>query len=297
MININLSGFEFTTLTGGISYNLWNTKFVHFLLERNLPNEGCLGRPLSISMFFYCVGKEHKEYLHRRYPEIPYLEEIEGWEDRDERKAESGNAKKMVYAVYRVAGICDLPFRLSPEQEAEFYFWQLKEDQAKTDEACRYISGTLGGALSAQDSLALFSLISYMESGKGKLAWQYDGEVRRILQILQVIRLEIKYHMVPFFSGCGSKEELMEKYLVTSFALRRLIFCLSETSVAEAEQFLQSAGLSPFALHVILQDELLPCDLRFYRKLTSLYETIWDEEERLLFIRMAESAGKETAHG
>ena len=47
VVTVNLYGFEFTTLTGGISYNLWNTKFVHFLLDENLPDEKYLAHQIG----------------------------------------------------------------------------------------------------------------------------------------------------------------------------------------------------------------------------------------------------------
>ena len=65
----------------------------------------------------------------------------------------------------------------------------------------------------------------------------------------------------------------------------------------EAEQFLKSAGLSPFALHVVLQNELIPADLSIYQQLTNLFAESWDEEEKLLFIGMAEMAGEGSMHG
>lgn len=297
VITINLSGFEFTTLTGGISYNLWNTKFVHFLLKRNLKDEPIMEKPLSISMFFYCLGKEYTEYLQKNYPNLPYLEEITGWDKGTDRKAARSNAEKMAAVIYETTQKCNLPFALSSMQEAEIYLRQLQEDLPETRSACQYIDEVLNEALSTQNNSVLLSLIPYMESGKGKLAWKYVGGTRRILQILYIVRLEEKYHMELFCKGCQSKEELTEKYLVMLFALRRLVFRLSEESVEEAEQFLKSAGLSPFALHVVLQNELLPADLSIYQQLTNLFAESWNEEEKLLFIQMGEMAGEEPMHG
>lgn len=294
VITINLSGFEFTTLTGGVSYNLWNTKFVHFMLRRDLKNELVLEKPLSISMFFYCLGKEYKEYLQKNYQDLPYLEEITGWEKGTERKSVKSNAEKMAAAICEAAQKCHLPLALSSMQEAEIYFRQLKEELPEMKSAHQHIDEVLDEALSTQDYSVLLSLIPYMESGKGKLAWKYTGEARRILQILYIVRLEEKYHMELFCKGCRSKGELTEKYLVMLFALRRLVFRLSEESVEEAEQFLKSAGLSPFALHVVLQNELLSADLSIYQQLTSLFTKSWNEEEKLLFIGMA---GEESMHG
>lgn len=297
VITINLSGFEFTTLTGGISYNLWNAKFVHFLLKRSLKNEIILQKPLSISMFFYCAGKEYKEYLLKKYPEIPYLEELSEWEDNADEEAVLRNAGRMAYAVYKTAGKCSLPYFLPPSQEAEFHFRQLQEELPEIKEACRYIDEALDKALDMQDISALLPLIPYIESGKGKPAWKYMGETRRILQILSIIRLEAKYQEPLFCSGCRSKEELLEKYLVMLSALRRIAFWLSGESAGEAERFLKSADLSPFAVHAALQNELIPSNREIYRYLSNLFYESWNAEERLLFMQMAEMAEEESVHG
>ena len=63
IITFGLVGFEQTTLMGGISYNLVNSKFVNFLLHENLQNE---------------------TYLREHYPDIPYLRSLQGSEETAE---------------------------------------------------------------------------------------------------------------------------------------------------------------------------------------------------------------------
>lgn len=296
VITINLAGFEFTTLTGGISYNLWNTKFVHFILEKHLKNEVFLNKPFSISMFFYCKGQVYTEYLREKYPMLPYLEEIAGWEEGFDKNVLKDNAGKMAAVIERTAKKCGMCIRFSYVVEAEIYFQQLKTDQKKMESALRYINDILDTALEIEDISALCSLIPYIESGNGKYAWEYKSESRKILRILYIIRLEEEYGLPLFSLGCRTKEELMEKYVVLLFALRRLKFALSEASKAEAEQFLLSAGISPFALHMVLQSELLPSDIGIYQGLENLFHDSWDEAERNLFARMAEAVGKESVN-
>lgn len=84
IITFDLTGFEQTTLMGGISYNLVNSKFVNFLLHENLKNEKCLSKQLSLSMFFYCAGEEYAAYLREHYPDIPYLKTLQGVEKTGE---------------------------------------------------------------------------------------------------------------------------------------------------------------------------------------------------------------------
>lgn len=73
LITFNLAGFEQCTLADSISYNLFKCKQIHFILDRNLPNEKYLEKPLSMAMFFYCADDEYGKYLLEKYPDIPYL--------------------------------------------------------------------------------------------------------------------------------------------------------------------------------------------------------------------------------
>mgnify|MGYP001031772367 CR=1 FL=1 len=107
-INFNLSGFEQETLTGGIAYNLSNCKQIHFLLSEKLPNEHFLEKQMSIAMFFYCVGTAYCQYLSSGYPEIPYLKEIEGWEDTNAEDVLDKNAGILCNIVTETAKICRL---------------------------------------------------------------------------------------------------------------------------------------------------------------------------------------------
>lgn len=92
-VNFDLAGFEQSTLTDGIAYNLLNCKQIHILLNQRLPNEKCLHKPLSIAMFFYCAGREYYKYLLKQYPELPFLQEISGWKEEDTEAAVMENAE------------------------------------------------------------------------------------------------------------------------------------------------------------------------------------------------------------
>ena len=93
IITFDLAGFEQTTLMGGISYNLVNSKFVNFLLHENLQNEKYLSRQLSISMFFYCADRKYETYLREHYPDIPYLKTLQGSEETVENAMRSAVEK------------------------------------------------------------------------------------------------------------------------------------------------------------------------------------------------------------
>lgn len=107
IVTFNLAGFDISTLTDGLSYNLVDSKFIHFLLHENLPNEKYLSKQLSISMFFYCVGNEYCDYLLKTYPEIPWLKELTGWNAEETQNTES-NVACIVSAIEEVIRECRL---------------------------------------------------------------------------------------------------------------------------------------------------------------------------------------------
>lgn len=106
LITVDLAGFEQRTLTDNISYNLLDCKQIHFILNRNLPNERYLEKPLSISMFFYCQDNEYCKYLLEKYPDIPYLKAMNI--ENVEQDSVTANEDALWKSVSEVMKICKL---------------------------------------------------------------------------------------------------------------------------------------------------------------------------------------------
>ena len=173
--------------------------------------------------------------------------------------------------------------------EAEKYFQELSQDKEAAKTACLYIDSTLGKALKGQDIGLLLSLIPYIESGDGQLSYKYIGEIHRILRILHIIELEHKYQTPLFCCGCNDKICLIEKYMLTLFAFRRLLFHLSDASAEDAVFYLQQNPLSVFAVYVIIQEELILPDSTVYQNITEIYSDYWNESEKQLFLSLLRS--------
>lgn len=77
LVTLDLAGFDRTTFTDGVAYNLLDCKQVHLILQEDLENEKYLAKPLSIAMFFGTVGEAYGEELVSKYPEIPWLRVID----------------------------------------------------------------------------------------------------------------------------------------------------------------------------------------------------------------------------
>lgn len=107
-ITFNLAGFEGSTLTDGVAFNLLDCKQIHFLLDTKMENERYLDRLLSISMFFYCGQETQLCSLQERYPDLPYLKALDGWERTEGGNGTEKNAETLFHAVREVMGLCHM---------------------------------------------------------------------------------------------------------------------------------------------------------------------------------------------
>lgn len=108
IITTNLLGFEQKTLTDNLAFNLLDCKQIHLLLHENLINEVYLSKQLSISMFFYCLGEDYFRNIAKKYPNLPYLKKIDGWQIGESPNAVKTNAKILFGIVQEVLEQCGL---------------------------------------------------------------------------------------------------------------------------------------------------------------------------------------------
>lgn len=161
--------------------------------------------------------------------------------------------------------------------EAEEYFQKLADNRDALTSCYLHIRNVLNQALSSRNYNALFSLIPYIESGKGHLAFEHIGEIRRILRILNIIALEHKYLEKNFATDCITIDELLNKYYLTLFAFRRILFQLSDVSVDKAIEYLHNNVISHFAVYIIASEELIQTTSIFWEVMVNIYEPYWNE--------------------
>lgn len=175
-------------------------------------------------------------------------------------------------------------------QEAADYFRQMDLDFDATQNAYRHILNTINTALAKRNYPLLYKLIPYIEEGEGHLAFQYIGKTHRYLRMLNIMALEDKYRKLLFCNGCGSAEALWEKYMLTLFAFRRLLFELSTESINQAVAYLQSHPISHFAAYMMAKDELLIPDQAFYETLSHIYTSEWSSADLQQFFALTHSS-------
>lgn len=166
--------------------------------------------------------------------------------------------------------------------EADNYFRELSQNRENIENAWNFITRTINEALSCQNTDLLLSLIPYIEEGHGTHAYKHIGESRRVLRVLHIIELEIKYGKIPFSCGCRTMQEMLEKYLLILFAIRRLQFRPSEAAVSDAVYYLSQNNLSVFAIFVITQQDLIIPDQALYEQIIRIFAEDWTASDQEL---------------
>lgn len=169
--------------------------------------------------------------------------------------------------------------RVSTEEKIERFFQRTEAAYSQAQVPYQNIINTINCALCDHNLDLILSLIPYIESGDGILAYQHIGEIHRILRILHIIELEKKHQKILFLEGCMDTAALLEKYMLSLYAFRRLLFQLSDTSVEEASLYLKRSELSIYAVYIITQGDLMLPDSSFYEKVVEVYSDFWSEED------------------
>lgn len=174
-------------------------------------------------------------------------------------------------------------------KEINDFFIELSTRKEITYNAFSHIQEQANNALQRKDYDQLLSLITYMEISDGHYALQYIGEARRIFRILNIISLEKKFGKTLFCYDCDSLNALMEKYVLVLFALRRIIFHLSDESVDNALTFLYHKNLTPFAIYIFTKDELIIPTPELYETILTMYEDSWTKEDIEQYLALVNS--------
>lgn len=165
------------------------------------------------------------------------------------------------------------------EQEAQEYFCQLKKEYPLAVASYNTILSSINTLLTENNFDSLSSIISYIEEGEGLYAFNYIGATHRLLRILYILQLETKYFLsAPFILDCNNTDDLMNKYVLTLFALRRILFNFTEESVTDAIAWLQQNSVSYIAVQIITQSEHINPNNNFYSLLNTIYPGAFDEQ-------------------
>lgn len=176
-------------------------------------------------------------------------------------------------------------------EEADKYFKELAANREVIRSTYQYITDTITRALQTNDLPMLFALIPYIENLDGTPAYSFTGRSQRILKYLHIILMEDRYQCLLFCNGCADADAVYNKYVSCLLAMRRIAFLLPPASVEEADAFLLSQALSPFAVYMITSDDRIDATGEFYQHMLDLYRGLWTETETQIFIELTHPGG------
>lgn len=101
LVTDNLAGFDRSTLTDNVAYNLLGGIQIHFLEHEMLWEEKFLMKPLSLSMFFFC-NEDCYDYYHSKFPELPYISKVPAEYFKNNYSAEEQMKRRLDLAIKEV---------------------------------------------------------------------------------------------------------------------------------------------------------------------------------------------------
>lgn len=131
-------------------------------------------------------------------------------------------------------------------------------------------------------------LIEYIENGQGNLAFRFVGESRRVLRVMHILQMEIKFGGNLICKGCINKDALMQKYKAILYACRRILFEFHGGMLAEAKECLLQLAPSPFAIYIMCNDDLICASNTFFETIKDEMKSVWNPKEIALFQMMIE---------
>lgn len=164
-------------------------------------------------------------------------------------------------------------------QEMQQYFEELENVKTEIKKDWEECIMTFDYALQFNSFEIIKDLTLYLEMENGSKAFKYIGDARKMWVICNIITIEREKKLPLFCSDCLDFNAILEKYILTTYALRRISLNLSDESRQQAIIFLQEKGISNVAVSCILGSELIIIDDAFIDIMNVCFRNIWSWEE------------------
>ncbi|MBD5464735.1 MAG: hypothetical protein HDR22_02775 [Lachnospiraceae bacterium] len=169
-------------------------------------------------------------------------------------------------------------------QESERILQKLETDKSYCFDLYKTMKQHIDVCLGNKQYEALFDLLPYFEEPDSYPQFHNSSETRRIRILLHILKLELKFEKTPFFSTANDFNSLMEQYLLTVFAMRRLELALSEEAMAEAAAYLTTISPSIYAAMFLSQQEYFENYGNLYWNLYTCMKSFWSIVDKIQWL-------------
>lgn len=169
-------------------------------------------------------------------------------------------------------------------QKSERNLQKLETDKSYCFDLYKTMKQHIDVCLGNKQYEALFDLLPYFENPDSYPQFHNSSETRRIYILLNILKLELKYEKAPFLSTANDFKHIMEQYLLTVFAMRRLELALSEETMAEAAAYLTSLPLTIYAAMFISQNEYFENYKNLFWNLYTCMKPFWSIGDKIQWL-------------
>lgn len=164
-------------------------------------------------------------------------------------------------------------------RQVDEYFEQYQGKIASAETEWKKITEAIDEGLQENYHEVFHKVSEYMTQGSGKAAAENIGEALRGLRVCNIVDMELEYGMQPLCRECRSLGDLLDKYMLVLFSLRRLCFDLSMESMEEAGAFLTNNQISVICVAVLLREELIAYDDWGLKRICDNMKDVWTKKD------------------
>lgn len=129
----------------------------------------------------------------------------------------------------------------------------------------------------------LFELIEYFDTDDGLGVVQYFSDMKRVYNIINIIKLEKELGLPYFCNGISDFDALLYKYIKLILYMRRLEMKLPANLQSEFFEYVSDNNISGVAIYTICHGELLAKDIRIG---CAYYDGIKDKKQGIVFLNL-----------
>ena len=165
-------------------------------------------------------------------------------------------------------------------EEVDQDFFRINSLKKYSEEVTQKIFDSFNNCLVENDYNKWTSLIDTYSDEQYILS----GQSRKLYIIISIVLKELSVHEKNTFTcGLSTWQEALDKYMKTTFALRRINLFQNSELECEAISYISSMHISPYAITIILINELFE-DYRFLLfRINDVISPSWDAAEKLYF--------------
>lgn len=123
------------------------------------------------------------------------------------------------------------------------------------------------------------NIIAFLESEEGTNLFQFSGVLRKIYNILCIIKIEKSAYHNSVSDFATNYNELIDEYDRRVFSLRRILMKMSHDSYNEAKRFIRNRSVSPYSVCIILREERFFYNKNYIVEIKDIMSD-WNESER-----------------